>query len=200
MEKATGALSETQALSSSRIPSLISVDDSLSPNPDPTLGTEERTGTAPIATEVQLHTTKDTWAPGRPLKTPTTTSADTLFREWNVAPSAAGYLIHTHPGQNCGSAPGQALRRSAKAKVLLLGSLHLCAFHRAAVQHGALSQDYAAVDFNPQRHEFSIALRDSYFAEECSDTDAPGPGKPTRYGQHHRSLLPLDGWMPLGTQ
>ena len=48
--------------------SLISVDDSLSPNPDPTFDTEESTCLVPPTTEAQLPT-----------------SADTLFQEWNAA-------------------------------------------------------------------------------------------------------------------
>ena len=44
------------------------------------------------------------------------------------------------------------------------------------MQRGDLSQDYAAADFNPQRYELGLALRDSHFATEHPDTDAPGPG------------------------
>ena len=76
-------------LGSSRSPmSLISVDSSLPSNPDPTLDAEEHPGLTPTATEARIHTTVDaeyTCTTSGPLRTPTTTSADTPFREWNVA-------------------------------------------------------------------------------------------------------------------
>ena len=76
-------------LGSSRSPmSLISVDSSLPSNPDPKIDAEEHPGHTPTATEARIHTTADaeyTCTAGGSLRTPTSTSADTPFREWNVA-------------------------------------------------------------------------------------------------------------------